>query len=230
MLMSSHEALRSLYGEISTERDGDQTHQCIQTNLADVICGGNPNDKILYARTSTSGSKQRSSSLAGSHKTLERRHSLRIFGSSKRLQRSASTRSLSKNYAQTIAKDGTPAQSSTMTTAAASSSSSENQSNCDTSKCPSERSVGKPVHSSTVFALVHRKTSVFPVSAVEDLQAKHSIEEQIETARDLLGAVSTAGVVQLEDDAPAQRRDADHGLYGECLLMIVGWVSTGITI
>jgi len=40
MLMSNSEALHSLYGEISTERDGDLTHQCIQTNLADVICGG----------------------------------------------------------------------------------------------------------------------------------------------------------------------------------------------
>uniref|UniRef100_A0A182PMT7 Winged helix Storkhead-box1 domain-containing protein n=1 Tax=Anopheles epiroticus TaxID=199890 RepID=A0A182PMT7_9DIPT len=104
LLMSSHEALSSLYGEISTVRDGDQTHQCIQTNLADVICGGNPNDKILYPR---SASKQRSSSFPNNGKTLERRHSLRFFGSSKRLQRSASTRSLSKNYAQTIAKDGT---------------------------------------------------------------------------------------------------------------------------
>uniref|UniRef100_A0AAG5DCB5 Winged helix Storkhead-box1 domain-containing protein n=1 Tax=Anopheles atroparvus TaxID=41427 RepID=A0AAG5DCB5_ANOAO len=105
LLMSSHEALSSLYGEISTERAGDQTHQCIQTNLADVICGGNPNDKILYPR---SASKQRSSSFpSNGGKTLERRHSLRFFGSSKRLQRSASTRSLSKNYAQTIAKDGT---------------------------------------------------------------------------------------------------------------------------
>uniref|UniRef100_A0A182NIA8 Winged helix Storkhead-box1 domain-containing protein n=1 Tax=Anopheles dirus TaxID=7168 RepID=A0A182NIA8_9DIPT len=103
LLMSSHEALSSLYGEISTERAGDQTHQCIQTNLADVICGGNPNDKILYPR---SASKQRSASFPSNGKTLERRHSLRFFGSSKRLQRSASTRSLSKNYAQTIAKDG----------------------------------------------------------------------------------------------------------------------------
>lgn len=42
MLMSNAEALHSLYGEISTERDGDLTHQCIQTNLADVICGGSP--------------------------------------------------------------------------------------------------------------------------------------------------------------------------------------------
>uniref|UniRef100_A0A182LS97 Winged helix Storkhead-box1 domain-containing protein n=1 Tax=Anopheles culicifacies TaxID=139723 RepID=A0A182LS97_9DIPT len=106
LLMSSHEALSSLYGEISTVRDGDQTHQCIQTNLADVICGGNPNDKILYARSS---SKQRSASFPSNGKTLERRHSLRFFGSSKRLQRSASTRSLSKNYAQTISKDGTMA-------------------------------------------------------------------------------------------------------------------------
>ncbi|XP_049290338.1 nuclear pore complex protein Nup214 [Anopheles funestus] len=106
LLMSSHEALSSLYGEISTVRDGDQTHQCIQTNLADVICGGNPNDKILYPR---SASKQRSASFPSNGKTLERRHSLRFFGSSKRLQRSASTRSLSKNYAQTITKDGTMA-------------------------------------------------------------------------------------------------------------------------
>ena len=106
MLMSSHEALRSIYGEISTERAGDQTHQCIQTNLADVICGGNPNDKILYPR---SLSKLRSASFP-SKNTLERRHSLRFFGSSKRLQRSASTRSLSKNYAQnaTPNKEGTP--------------------------------------------------------------------------------------------------------------------------
>ncbi|XP_053689153.1 myosin-G heavy chain [Sabethes cyaneus] len=131
LLMSSHEALRSLYGEISTERDGDQTHQCIQTNLADVICGGNPNDKILYPRSNIS--KQRSASLAGSAKTLERRHSLRLFGSSKRLQRSASTRSLSKNYSQTIAKDNNPS--------IGNSSSSENQSNCDTKKQASSPSL-----------------------------------------------------------------------------------------
>lgn len=130
MLMSSHEALRSLYGEISTERDGDLTHQCIQTNLADVICGGNPNDKIMYPR---SISKQRSASLAGSHKTLERRHSLRLFGSSKRLQRSASTRSLSKNYAQSVSKENGPP--------VMNSSSSENQSNCDTKKQASSQSL-----------------------------------------------------------------------------------------
>lgn len=40
ILMTNTEAVHSLYGEISTERDGDLTHQCIQTNLADVICGG----------------------------------------------------------------------------------------------------------------------------------------------------------------------------------------------
>lgn len=39
-LMTNAEAVHSLYGEISTERDGDLTHQCIQTNLADVISGG----------------------------------------------------------------------------------------------------------------------------------------------------------------------------------------------
>ncbi|XP_037904538.1 uncharacterized protein LOC119647592 isoform X2 [Hermetia illucens] len=100
MLMTNSEALHSLYGEISTERDGDLTHQCIQTNLADVICGGNPNDKILYPRTS----KRRSASFP-TPRSLERRHSLRLFGSSKRLQRCASTRSLSKNYAQTLATD-----------------------------------------------------------------------------------------------------------------------------
>lgn len=40
ILMTNTEAVHNLYGEISTERDGDLTHQCIQTNLADVICGG----------------------------------------------------------------------------------------------------------------------------------------------------------------------------------------------
>lgn len=90
--MSNSEALHSLYGEIATIRDGDLTHQCIQTNLADVICGGNPNDKILYPRSS----KRRSASFP-TPRSLERRHSLRLFGSSKRLQRCQSTRSLTKN-------------------------------------------------------------------------------------------------------------------------------------
>lgn len=92
ILMNNTEALHNLYGEISTIRDGDLTHQCIQTNLADVICGGNPNDKILYPRSS----KRRSASFP-TPRSLERRHSLRLFGSSKRLLRCQSTRSLSKN-------------------------------------------------------------------------------------------------------------------------------------
>lgn len=96
MLMSNSEAIHNLYGEISTERDGDLTHQCIQTNLADVICGGNPNDKILYPRSA----KRRSASFP-TPRSLERRHSLRLFGSSKRLQRCQSTKSLSKNQAIT---------------------------------------------------------------------------------------------------------------------------------
>lgn len=61
---------------------------------------GNPNDKIMYPRTS----KRRSASFP-TPRSLERRHSLRFFGSSKRLQRCASTRSLSKTYAQTLATD-----------------------------------------------------------------------------------------------------------------------------
>ena len=92
LLMTNSEAIHSLYGEISTERDGDKTHQCIQTNLADVICGGNPNDKILYPRSA----KRRSASFP-TPRSLERRHSLRLFGSTKRLQRCQSTKSLSKN-------------------------------------------------------------------------------------------------------------------------------------
>ncbi|CAF4904221.1 unnamed protein product [Pieris macdunnoughi] len=40
ILMSDQEALHQLYGEITTVRDGAVTHQCVQTNLADVICGG----------------------------------------------------------------------------------------------------------------------------------------------------------------------------------------------
>lgn len=40
MLMSTEEALALVHGDMATIRDGDVTHQCIQTNLADVICGG----------------------------------------------------------------------------------------------------------------------------------------------------------------------------------------------
>lgn len=82
MLMSTEEALAYVHGEMQTIRDGDVTHQAVQTNLADVICGGNPNDKILYPRVT-----KRSSSFPMSGR-LERRHSLRLFGSSKRLSSS----------------------------------------------------------------------------------------------------------------------------------------------
>lgn len=113
--MSNSEAVHNLYGEIATIRDGDLTHQCIQTNLADVICGGNPNDKILYPRSS----KRRSASFP-TPRSLERRHSLRLFGSSKRLQRCQSTRSLSKNSTM---QQQTQQQSSTATMPTDSSSS-----------------------------------------------------------------------------------------------------------
>ncbi|CAH0749449.1 unnamed protein product [Diatraea saccharalis] len=97
ILMSDQEALHQLYGEITTVRDGAITHQCVQTNLADVICGGNPNDKILYGRPN----KRRSASFPAP-RSLDRRHSLRIFGSSsKYLQRCASTRSLHHKNANT---------------------------------------------------------------------------------------------------------------------------------
>ena len=65
-----------------------------------IVTLGNPNDKIIYARSS----KRRSASFP-TPRSLERRHSLRLFGSSKRIQRCASTRSLSKNYAQTLNTD-----------------------------------------------------------------------------------------------------------------------------
>jgi hypothetical protein len=38
--MSTDEALAYIHGEMETVKDGDVTHQAIQTNLADVICGG----------------------------------------------------------------------------------------------------------------------------------------------------------------------------------------------
>ncbi|XP_067000816.2 uncharacterized protein ko [Anabrus simplex] len=83
VLMSTEEALAYVHGEMATIRDGDVTHQAVQTNLADVICGGNPNDKVLYPRPT-----RRSSSFPLGR--LERRHSLRLFGSSKRLSSSLS--------------------------------------------------------------------------------------------------------------------------------------------
>jgi hypothetical protein len=44
MLMSTEEALAYVHGEMQTIRDGAVTHQAVQTNLADVICGGEFND------------------------------------------------------------------------------------------------------------------------------------------------------------------------------------------
>ncbi|XP_033210626.1 uncharacterized protein LOC117168857 isoform X2 [Belonocnema kinseyi] len=82
MLMSNDEAMALVHGEMLTLRDGDVTHQAVQTNLADVICGGNPNDKILFARCRSVPAR------------LERRHSLRLWGSARRLHRSGSSRSL----------------------------------------------------------------------------------------------------------------------------------------
>lgn len=75
VLLTHAEAAALASGEIVTIREGAKTHQAIQTNLADVICGGNKSDKVLYARppTRTPGRK------------LERRHSMRLLGSSRRL-------------------------------------------------------------------------------------------------------------------------------------------------
>lgn len=40
MLMSTEEAVAYMHGEMETIIDGERTHQAVQTNLADVICGG----------------------------------------------------------------------------------------------------------------------------------------------------------------------------------------------
>ena len=40
ILLTPEEAAVMIHGEIETVRDGNVTHQAIQTNLADVICGG----------------------------------------------------------------------------------------------------------------------------------------------------------------------------------------------
>ncbi|VVC43565.1 Storkhead-box protein, winged-helix domain [Cinara cedri] len=84
-LMSTEEAYVKVHGDIETLRDGDQTHQNIQTNLADIISGGNPNDKKLSPRRDSAGK-------------LERRNSLRGSSASRRLatiQRSGSMRHIS---------------------------------------------------------------------------------------------------------------------------------------
>ncbi|CAG9765994.1 unnamed protein product [Ceutorhynchus assimilis] len=95
ILMSTEEAMAMVHGDITTLRDGNVTHQCIQTNLADVICGGNASDKILYPRT-----KRRSSSFPA-QRSPDRRGSFRLWSSNRRLRRSASTRTIHKHYADT---------------------------------------------------------------------------------------------------------------------------------
>lgn len=48
MLMSNDEAMALVHGEMMTLRDGNVTHQAVQTNLADVICGGNYYFNLIY--------------------------------------------------------------------------------------------------------------------------------------------------------------------------------------
>ncbi|XP_076269617.1 stork-head domain-containing protein knockout isoform X2 [Rhynchophorus ferrugineus] len=95
MLMSTEEAMVMVHGDMSTIRDGNVTHQCIQTNLADVICGGNASDKIMYPRN-----KRRSASFPA-HRSPDRRGSFRLWSSNRRLRRSASTRTIHKHYVDT---------------------------------------------------------------------------------------------------------------------------------
>ncbi|KAJ8977547.1 hypothetical protein NQ317_012926 [Molorchus minor] len=95
MLMTTEEAMVMVHGDMATIRDGNVTHQCIQTNLADVICGGNASDKILYPRT-----KRRSASFP-SPRSPDRRGSFRLWSSNRRLRRSASTRTIAKHYVDT---------------------------------------------------------------------------------------------------------------------------------
>lgn len=95
MLMSTEEAMVMVHGDMATIRDGNITHQCIQTNLADVICGGNASDKILYPRN-----KRRSASFPA-HRSPDRRGSFRLWSSNRRLRRSASTRTIHKHYVDT---------------------------------------------------------------------------------------------------------------------------------
>ncbi|KAJ8960869.1 hypothetical protein NQ318_020168, partial [Aromia moschata] len=95
MLMTTEEAMVMVHGDMATIRDGNVTHQCIQTNLADVICGGNASDKILYPRN-----KRRSASFP-SPRSPDRRGSFRLWSSNRRLRRSASTRTIAKHYVDT---------------------------------------------------------------------------------------------------------------------------------
>lgn len=107
MLMSTEEALVMVHGDMATIRDGDVTHQLVQTNLADVICGGNSSDKILYPRSN----KHRASSISMS-RSPERRGSFRLWRSGRRLRRSASTRTIAKNYAADTTSSSTETSSS----------------------------------------------------------------------------------------------------------------------
>ncbi|XP_050306817.1 storkhead-box protein 1 isoform X2 [Anthonomus grandis grandis] len=102
MLMSTEEAMAMVHGDMTTVRDGNVTHQCIQTNLADVICGGNSSDKILYPRT-----KRRTTSFP-THRSPEGRGSFRLWSSNRRLRRSASTRTIHKHYVDTSSSTDYP--------------------------------------------------------------------------------------------------------------------------
>ncbi|KAF6211409.1 hypothetical protein GE061_011921 [Apolygus lucorum] len=96
LLLSQAEAAALVHGEIVTIREGHKTHQSIQTNLADVICGGNKNDKTLYPRAVSRGTY---------HRKLERRHSMRLLGSSRKLStlhRAGSVRLLHHNISTEI--------------------------------------------------------------------------------------------------------------------------------
>lgn len=46
--MSTEEAYVKVHGDIETLRDGDQTHQNIQTNLADIISGGELKYRLIF--------------------------------------------------------------------------------------------------------------------------------------------------------------------------------------
>jgi len=46
--MSTEEAYVKVHGDIETLRDGDQTHQNIQTNLADIISGGEFKHRMIF--------------------------------------------------------------------------------------------------------------------------------------------------------------------------------------
>jgi len=46
--MSTEEAYVKVHGDIETLRDGDQTHQNIQTNLADIISGGEFKHRLIF--------------------------------------------------------------------------------------------------------------------------------------------------------------------------------------